>query len=70
MTSFTVIPQQPVGWFSPFIVNTIENDVQIKSTLVKTVDVYTYQCQDCNKIDTCAHAIAVRNFVMAEMERL
>lgn len=69
MTSFTVIPQQPVNWFSPFIVHTLDGEVLIKSTLVKTVDVYTYQCQDCNAVDVCAHAKAVRDFVMAEMDK-
>jgi len=58
MTTCTVTPVTPIGWFSDFYVVGDNETIQIV-----TVDVYTYQCSKCRKIDNCAHTSVVEKYV-------
>lgn len=54
-----VVPDTPVGWFSSFTVDGV---------LVKTVAIYTYQCEECGS-QSCKHARAVVDYVIRQMDR-
>ena len=55
----TVVPLQPVGWVSGFMVDAI---------IVKTVDVYTYYCTKCECL-ACEHTAAVYRYVESELDK-
>jgi hypothetical protein len=49
MAELKVIPVEPVGWYSPFLVSD-----GTSTTKVQTVDIYTYVCTQCHATD-CRH---------------
>ena len=56
----SVIVYKPNGWFSTFLVD--------DTTIVETVDIYTYQCQLCDDSMNCSHVEAVKDYVLQRME--
>ena len=47
-------------WYSTFLVN--------KKVKVKTVDIYTYQCENCKSYN-CKHVMAVQDYILAEYDK-
>ena len=58
-------------WFAPFYVHSLLRGPpeQLTETIIKTVDIYTYFCPRCEKVDACLHTNAVRNHVIECMDR-
>jgi hypothetical protein len=56
----SVIVLEPNGWFSTFLVD--------EKITVKTVDIYTYQCQSCENNMSCVHVEAVNDHILQGME--
>lgn len=61
-----VTPIEPSGWSSEF--NVIVQSPN-ETIVVKTVDIYTYLCSKCEKVDSCPHTRAVRAYIWEEMTR-
>lgn len=61
----TVIDSPDHDWFSPYYVHSLLRGPpqQIIETIVQTVDIYTYFCPRCNKVDDCLHTNAVKNHI-------
>lgn len=56
----SVIISERNGWFSTFLVD--------GKTTVKTVDIYTYQCQSCENNMDCMHTMAVTAYIEQQMD--
>jgi hypothetical protein len=66
-----VIESPEHTWLAPFYVHSLLRGPpeQLTETIVKTVDIYTYFCPRCEKVDACLHTNAVRNHVIECMDR-
>jgi len=56
----SVVIYKPDGWFSTFLVN--------DTTIVETVDIYTYQCHLCKNCMDCFHVESVKDYVLERMD--
>jgi len=62
-----VIPATNPDWFTPWIVSEYHNNI-IKDYEIKTIDIYTYLCINCNNTE-CIHSKAVTKYVKSELDK-
>lgn len=63
-----VIPATNPDWCTPWIVEEYENNIKKREYEIKTIDIYTYLCINCNNIE-CIHSKAVTNYVITELDK-
>jgi hypothetical protein len=58
--NYIVTPVEPITWFSKFYITNLQDG---KATEVKTIDIYTYKCSQCENSFECCHTKRVTQFM-------